>query len=74
MDSVTKSGKGCGGERLNKREEIYSGKELAGNDSLKGREGLGRIGWGEVVSEGDRRMGQGKVSMLSPQQAASLCP
>lgn len=63
---MTKSGKGCGGERLNKREEIYSGKELAGNDSLKGREGLGRIGWGGGGIRRGQKNGTGKGQHAQP--------
>lgn len=49
-------------------------RKRGGTDSLKGRERRGRLGRGRRCQEGDRRIGQGSVSRLSPQQAASLCP
>lgn len=79
----------CGGELMDRvwlnqpsamwgsltRDRGFIHRKRGGTDSLKGRERLGRVGWGgERHQDGGRRMGQGRVSRLSLQKVPHLCP
>lgn len=61
-------------KRVLTRGRRFCHRKGPGTDSLKGREGLGRAGWGRRCQEGDRRMGQGRVSKLRPQQSGCCLP
>lgn len=72
MDSVTKSAQ-CNVRGLNERQGIYS-QEKRWNwlTERKGETGKGGLGSGRHQDGG--RIGQGRVSRLSPQKAPHLCP